>query len=59
MNARATRCPSPPAFTPTDAGVIHAYEDLGVERVALILPTLSRDESLVALDELAAFVAKY
>ncbi|WIX81640.1 LLM class F420-dependent oxidoreductase [Amycolatopsis carbonis] len=46
-------------YTPTDAGLIHAYEDLGVERIALILPTLSRDESLAELDKLAAFVSKY
>ncbi|WP_460431786.1 LLM class F420-dependent oxidoreductase [Amycolatopsis echigonensis] len=46
-------------YTPSDVEVVHAYEEIGVERVALIVPTLSRDETLTHLDTLAEFVAKY
>jgi probable F420-dependent oxidoreductase len=40
------------------AKVIAGYEDLGVERVLLDLPTAQRDETLKRLDELAAEVAQ-
>jgi alkanesulfonate monooxygenase SsuD/methylene tetrahydromethanopterin reductase-like flavin-dependent oxidoreductase (luciferase family) len=41
---------------PPDPDVLTTYAELGVERVALLLPTTPRDETLRALDDLAALV---
>ncbi|MET0474061.1 MAG: LLM class F420-dependent oxidoreductase [Mycobacterium sp.] len=45
--------------TPVDLDYWRAAEDLGFGQVALLLPTLPRDESLRLLDEYAAQVGKY
>lgn len=45
--------------TPVDAEYWSAVENLGFGQVALILPSVPRDESLRLLDEYAAAVAKY
>jgi len=45
--------------TPVDAQYWSAVENLGFGQVALILPSLPREESLRLLDEYAAAVAKY
>jgi probable F420-dependent oxidoreductase len=45
--------------TPVDLDYWRAVEDLGFESVALLLPTVSRDESLRLLDEYAEQVATY
>ncbi|MGK2869911.1 MAG: LLM class F420-dependent oxidoreductase [Mycobacterium sp.] len=45
--------------TPVDAEYWNAVEDLGFGQVALILPSVPRDESLRLLDEYAEAVAKY
>lgn len=45
--------------TPVDAQYWSAVEKLGFGQVALILPSVPRDESLRLLDEYAAAVAKY
>jgi len=45
--------------TPLDAAYWHSAEDLGFGQVALLLPSVPRDESLRLLDEYAALVAKY
>jgi hypothetical protein len=37
----------------------HALDDLGLGRVALLLPTLPKDESLRLLDDNAAMVDRY
>jgi probable F420-dependent oxidoreductase len=42
---------------PPDPGLLAAYAALGVERVALRVPTAPRDETLRALDNLADLVA--
>jgi probable F420-dependent oxidoreductase len=42
-----------------DPDLWHTYEGLGFGRLALFLPTRSRDESLTLLDEYAAKVADY
>lgn len=41
---------------PPEPDLLTAYADLGIERVALYLPTAPRDETLRRLDELAALV---
>ena len=45
--------------TPVDPDYWRAAEDLGYGDIALLLPTVSRDESLRLLDEYAAKVASY
>ncbi|MDF2585396.1 MAG: putative F420-dependent oxidoreductase, Rv2161c family [Mycobacterium sp.] len=45
--------------TPVDAEYWSAVEKLGFGQVALILPSVPRDESLRLLDEYAAAVEKY
>jgi hypothetical protein len=45
--------------TPVDAQYWSAVEKLGFGQVALILPSVPREESLRLLDEYAAAVAKY
>lgn len=45
--------------TPVDHDYWHAVEELGFGSVALLLPSVGRDESLKLLDEYAAEVAKY
>jgi probable F420-dependent oxidoreductase len=45
--------------TPVDAEYWSAVEGLGFGRVALLLPSVARDESLRLLDEYAAAVARY
>ena len=45
--------------TPVDAEYWSAVENLGFGQVALILPSVPRDESLRLLDEYAAAVARY
>jgi probable F420-dependent oxidoreductase len=42
-----------------DVDTLRAYEGLGIERAALLLPTRPRDESLKLLDEFAEFAAKF
>jgi probable F420-dependent oxidoreductase len=44
---------------PPDLDLLRAYEGLGVERVALFLPTQDRDGSLTTLDSYAAVVAEF
>jgi probable F420-dependent oxidoreductase len=39
-----------------DVNTLRAYEGIGIERAALFLPTLPREESLKLLDEYAEFV---
>lgn len=53
------RVPVSVTYTPADRELIEGYERLGVERVALSVPTLSRDDVLTHLDELVAFVDRY
>ena len=45
--------------TPVDAQYWSAVENLGFGQVALLLPSVSRDESLRLLDEYAEAVAQY
>jgi len=45
--------------TPADPDYWRAVEDLGFDQVALLLPSLPKDESLEILDEFAATVAQY
>lgn len=45
--------------TPVDAQYWSAVENLGFGQVALILPSVPRDESLRLLDEYAEAVARY
>jgi probable F420-dependent oxidoreductase len=45
--------------TPVDPDYWHGLDDLGYGRVALLLPTKPKDESLRLLDEYAAAVEKY
>jgi probable F420-dependent oxidoreductase len=45
--------------TPVDPDYWHAVDDLGFGQVALLLPTLPKDESLKLLDEYAAAVGRY
>jgi probable F420-dependent oxidoreductase len=45
--------------TPVDPDYWHGLDDLGYGRVALLLPTQPKDESLRLLDEYAAAVEKY
>ncbi len=45
--------------SPIDPEYWRASEDLGYDDIALLLPTVSRDESLRLLDEYAAKVASY
>lgn len=44
---------------PADAELVGRYQELGVERVQLRLPTQPRDESLRELDRLAEFAAGF
>jgi len=45
--------------TPVERDYWHAVDDLGFGQVALLLPTLPKDESLKLLDEYAAAVGQY
>jgi len=45
--------------TPVEPDYWHAVDDLGFGQVALLLPTLPKDESLTLLDEYAAAVGQY
>jgi probable F420-dependent oxidoreductase len=45
--------------TPVEPDYWHAVDDLGFGQVALLLPTLPKDESLKLLDEYAAAVGQY
>jgi len=45
--------------TPVKSDYWHAVDDLGFGQVALLLPTLPKDESLKLLDEYAAAVGQY
>ena len=45
--------------TPVEPDYWHAVDDLGFGQVALLLPTLPKDESLELLDEYAAAVGQY
>ena len=45
--------------TPVDADYWRAVDDLGFDQVALMLPSVPRDETLRLLDEFAAKVAEY
>jgi probable F420-dependent oxidoreductase len=45
--------------TPPDLGYWKALEDLGFGRIALLLPTAPKDETLKKLDEFAAKVSEY
>jgi hypothetical protein len=45
--------------TPVEPDYWHAVDDLGLGQVALLLPTLPKDESLKLLDEYAAAVGQY
>ena len=45
--------------TPVDADYWRSVDDIGFGQVALLLPSVPRDESLRLLDEYAAEVAKY